>query len=675
MFDILLTILPMLIQIVFASNTAYAFEILQYDVSFDIKSNRTMRVIEDIEILYLGQYSTGIVRTIPIHSGDRARNIDVKLKKGDQLLNYPYKIKFTVNDNSDKYFSLYITDGIKKQNQTQTIHISYNYFITKPHNPNAIFLNVIGFGWNANIDNANVFLQLPNGYKNSNFFIGRTSNPSNNQYLYNQLKRAITANVKNLSKFNGLTFDLYFDDGILSIYHDLTPILITIMSLIILSIIFIIKYLFFDKNILIPMMNFRISKYIDPLYFGMIINDKINETDVTLLIYYWANLDYISITFIDEKESLLIKICNQLPERAPEYQKILFNSIFENGDEVNVSSLDTKIYQTIKKVVNDVNDAGIQFMLYTTNSLLVSFLFAFLGGFLMSIFPYVSCKLNITSKLNYYYGFLFLIPSFILWFIEIIYADYKLKQKSSEKKYFEKLIIIFSVIVIIIYTFYIYDEIIEKFSKIILCVFSHVIIFFSIEIICPTDKYCNLLNEIIGLKNFIYETSKEKLKLLLIDNPQLYYTIFPYAEILGMSNIWKMKFDDLTIDPPLRMVISKNSYFESTEYETRNENISDIYANSLIYDTYITNSKRSMNNYFNSRPQIAYHSINCQKSRTDDDYACNTSNYNNNYCSGSYSSSGGCNYCSGGYSSGGGCNYGSGGCGGGGNGGGGGDGI
>ena len=139
MVNILFATLPIFLPIALASNQNYAFEIIRYDVSFDIKANRTMYVTEDITIKYLGQYSTGIVRRIPVHSGDRARNIDVKLKKGDQLLNYPYSIEFTSREIVYKYLCLYITDGIKKQNQTQTIHISYDYYITKPRNPNAIF--------------------------------------------------------------------------------------------------------------------------------------------------------------------------------------------------------------------------------------------------------------------------------------------------------------------------------------------------------------------------------------------------------------------------------------------------------------------------------------------------------------------------------------------------------
>lgn len=134
---------------------------------FDIKSNQKMHIIEDIEVKYLGQYSTGFVRQIPVHSGNHAKNIDIKLKEKEKLSDYPYRVELKENFDSKEYLYLYITDGVRKQNQSQVIRISYDYLITKPRNKNAIFLNVIGYGWDANINHANVFIQLPHGYKSS----------------------------------------------------------------------------------------------------------------------------------------------------------------------------------------------------------------------------------------------------------------------------------------------------------------------------------------------------------------------------------------------------------------------------------------------------------------------------------------------------------------------------
>ena len=38
--------------------------------------------------------------------------------------------------------------------------------------------------------------------------------------------------------------------------------------------------------------------------------------------------------------------------------------------------------------------------------------------------------------------------------------------------------------------------------------------------------------------------------MLLAEDPQYYYDILPYANVLGVSEIWADKFKDLTMDPP-----------------------------------------------------------------------------------------------------------------------------
>ena len=32
--------------------------------------------------------------------------------------------------------------------------------------------------------------------------------------------------------------------------------------------------------------------------------------------------------------------------------------------------------------------------------------------------------------------------------------------------------------------------------------------------------------------------------------PQLYYKVLPYAQVLGVSNVWEEKFEKITLQPP-----------------------------------------------------------------------------------------------------------------------------
>ena len=65
-----------------------------------------------------------------------------------------------------------------------------------------------------------------------------------------------------------------------------------------------------------------------------------------------------------------------------------------------------------------------------------------------------------------------------------------------------------------------------------------------------TKFYNDVLGEIIGFKDFLQMAEKDRLELLLKDDPQYYYNILPYANVLGVSKIWQDKFEGLTMEPP-----------------------------------------------------------------------------------------------------------------------------
>ncbi len=58
------------------------------------------------------------------------------------------------------------------------------------------------------------------------------------------------------------------------------------------------------------------------------------------------------------------------------------------------------------------------------------------------------------------------------------------------------------------------------------------------------------LGQILGLKEFILTAEKDRLELLVKDDPSAFYHILPYAYVLGISDTWSDKFEDLIIEQP-----------------------------------------------------------------------------------------------------------------------------
>ena len=49
--------------------------------------------------------------------------------------------------------------------------------------------------------------------------------------------------------------------------------------------------------------------------------------------------------------------------------------------------------------------------------------------------------------------------------------------------------------------------------------------------------------------DFIVVTEEDKIKVMLEENPELYYKVLPYAQVLGVTDEWENKFKNILIEP------------------------------------------------------------------------------------------------------------------------------
>ena len=76
------------------------------------------------------------------------------------------------------------------------------------------------------------------------------------------------------------------------------------------------------------------------------------------------------------------------------------------------------------------------------------------------------------------------------------------------------------------------------------------------------EKYVKELGDILGFKDFIIYTEEDKIKAMLEENPQLYYKVLPYAQVLGVTDEWEDKFENILIPPPTWCVGMHMSVFD-----------------------------------------------------------------------------------------------------------------
>ncbi|MBD5632464.1 MAG: DUF2207 domain-containing protein [Clostridia bacterium] len=531
-----------------ATDPDYLFEVKKYDVTYDIQSNCAISVTEDITVSYKGRLSTGFLRDIPANGGVQIRNVYVQ-KFGEK--NRLEAVYFDVMYEDINYVTVDIGDSRYKVGKSESYRITYDYNISSSVVKDGMLpLNPIGFGWECDLYDCNVTLILPDGYKSATCYKGLVGSTKKCDFEESVVdgRTVLTAYTEHLKDCEGITFNINFEDGAISSYFDFTPYWFVLAAVAVLVILVVVKFLGFNKSTLTPVVNFEAPENIDPLMMGKLIDNRVDKEDITSMIYYFADKGYLKINLDDNADPTLIRIIQTLPEEAPEYEKVMFYNLFRDGETVKPSQLANRFYRTVDKVTSIVNSQTKG--LYTSVSMTISVIFALIGGLLLSAAPVVLAFLGISHKLLMFAPFLALVPAFFVYVICQSTVYNKLKFTKKNKLILWLVVAVLCIILTVCYVFFVPTSILGYLPKALLCVVCSAIIVLSVSVITRTDDYTEKLNQIIGFKQFILLAEKDKLEAMLEDDPQFYYHVLPYAQVLGVSDKWEEKFRDLTVEPP-----------------------------------------------------------------------------------------------------------------------------
>ncbi len=563
-----------------------------YDVTMDVKANREIKVTEDITVYFYN--NSGFIRDIPVNAGELVHNVKVREIKDGKQSPVLYNVSGSSDDSNNSFISVDIGDYSKKFDELHTYRLEYDYCLTKAQEgSDMLALTPIGAGWECNIYNIKIKLILPEGFILDDRTFCSTYGKFNNEnsvaihrgVAENGKQTLYTDNIPYIEARSQVRFDVHFEDGVLSTYFDFTPYICVIVGVILIIALAVIKLVFFNKHKIIPVVNFEAPDKMDPLIMGKLIDNYVDDSDITALIYYFADKGWLKINFEDKNsEPVLIRTVKCLPEGCADYERLTFDKLFTGNDTVTPRQLKYKFYKAIPNIRFQVNAKTKN--LYSIKSKIASYIFALLGVLLIAIAP-ICLALAQISKI---FIIITLLPLFFAAFPAFFVYLFSRLVKSNYLKYsIKKQVLCYSGIIAlcavlsVFYVFLVPSYIIPIPAKIALCVICSAQIICSVILVTRTESYVKQLNEIIGFKNFIKLAEKNQLEKMLEQDPQYYYHILPYAQVLGVSAIWEEKFKDITIEPPHWCVTS---------------NIASFY----VMNRMINNSFSSMKENMSSRP-------------------------------------------------------------------------
>jgi uncharacterized membrane protein len=184
-----------------------------------------------------------------------------------------------------------------------------------------------------------------------------------------------------------------------------------------------------------------------------------------------------------------------------------------------------------------------------------------LGALLALIIPLIMGK-KLGGGYTYFFGVFLIIPIIAIAVIGMIRENYRYKWKVSKQRLCMAGELLIAVLFSLIFIFAFAEHVMTEFEKAVLCIAVFLPCMLSQKALSRKEKYVKALGDILGFKEFITVTEEDKIKVMLEENPELYYHILPYAQVLGVTEEWEDKFRHLTIEPPSWYVGSRMTVFD-----------------------------------------------------------------------------------------------------------------
>ncbi len=474
------------------------YYITSYDVSVDVAEDNVLRVTENIDV-HFNEARHGIYRYIPLRNTvERADGSTAvtRAKVNNIRCSDPYS-------DSTENSQLVLQIGDEDETLTGDHHytISYNYALGRDvmDGSDELYYNIIGSGWDTYIGNVTFSITMPKDFNEDMLGFSAGSygfaGTSSIEYYVNDLE--ISGRLtRELGPYEAFTVRLELPEGYF--YFDTAAhiaklcamVVIPAVCLIIVAVIW--RRFGKDKKIV------KVVEFYPPegmnctdvayWYKGMLSNE-----DMVPLLIELANEGYIAIN--ETKSSEYYDGADYVIERRKTYngpdinKKIFFDGLFESGkNRITNDDLENVFYKHLNEIAANYNTMENRKKVFSNKSLIMR----------------VICWGIVAAGLV---------------------ADIFLFNR----------------------TFGTGDRYAAFIAGIVLLIAAFILSFFVRK---RTDAGHEILQKIEGFKMFLETAEKDRLEKLVFDDPKYFYNILPYAYVLGVSDAWVKKFEDIAVEPP-----------------------------------------------------------------------------------------------------------------------------
>ena len=617
----------------FSTNLADGFTIKAYDVTLDVKENNVVDVTEKITVNFLANNKHGIYKYTPYwlkYTSKDGRTISRKSNITNlRSVSDPYSTDIVNKKERIKLGSA--SEYVKKGLKEYIIKYTYDMGSDPYLGFDEFIFHAYGDYWGTQIQNPTIHVNMPKDISNYNinFFADKYRNNNINKYVkYTVEGNSLTAKVQDMDLFSSLTLDIELPEGYFSkgSYNYGFISLTLILCAIILTIISYYKWLKHGKNFekVAQTVEFYPPDGLNSAEIGYIYNNRNTSSKLTVsLIVALAGKGYIKI---DEEEDK-IKITNLYPlvrldKDSYEYEgpkacveidkikdmddtlsndaKTMMTFLFKEGNHKSLTSNIDKFKKVKDELVsngfinitqdnlNEVEKAEINKETQINE----------LNNKLDQDEKTRNDKMANLEKLNELeqkiYNTLFekedeIIlsehPTLYTAFAAVdVYLNNELDEKiydaEGEKQVRKTFIKLLITVLLTSTAYFLTPDLSPNIQFLYYVGFICIPITFVLMLVMTRKtKYGEqIYARVMGFRNFLETSEKERLEELVMENPNYFYKILPYTYVLGISKKWISKFENIQMP---RIDMGTFDYSSDSSYSS----LGDVYYPSSYYSS------------------------------------------------------------------------------------------
>lgn len=311
---------------------------------------------------------------------------------------------------------------------------------------------------------------------------------------------------------------------------------------------------------------------------GKILNGSVNDRIMLSMIPYWAGKGYLTIEErreMDERHKdlditfMILHKEKDLDWSANEYEKILFSGLFGKEDEVYSNrDLGGEFVQSIDNAKRSLNslfngDRALTIGVGQAVQLLLITLLAF--GLLITLSSAVTLFHNGIFAL---YACFFLL---IIGGLSIYRGVHGLSTGIFAVVTAILLVLAFGIMLSCVGE----DCAMPAFLMWAAFLLASCVCILCGRMIQPTEYKKSIYGRVAGFRNFIETAERDRIDMMVSENPEYYYDILPYAMAFGLTTVWAHHFAHLRMEPPYWYY----GYYGTWDYRS----LDKIYDQSIIH--------------------------------------------------------------------------------------------